>query len=111
MNSIHGIEFRTTDLRKYRDQARDLAVEAAQERTLDLSGALDMQIGAPISIQEGSMSWWYWGSNWWGSGNYTMSQNAVQNAGGSGAGMESGIPGKISVRANVSVVFEMSAAP
>jgi uncharacterized protein len=109
VNYIHGIDFRTTDLRKYRDQARDLAIKAAKEKAADLSGALEMQIGDPLSIQEGSINWWAWsGSSWWGSGYNTMTQNVVQVAGGSAPELDCGLaPGQIVIKANVSVIFEM----
>ncbi|MBN1267912.1 MAG: SIMPL domain-containing protein [Anaerolineales bacterium] len=112
VNYIHGIDFRTTELRKYRDQARELAIQAAKEKAVDLSGALDMRIGDPLTIQEGQMSWWAWsGSSWWGSGYNTMTQNVVQVAGGSSPDLDNGLaPGQIVIKANVTAVFEMESA-
>ena len=34
---VHGVQFRTTDLRKHRDQARALAIKAAREKAIDLA--------------------------------------------------------------------------
>jgi len=109
VNYIHGIEFRTTKLRTYRDQARELAIRAAREKADDLTSALDMQIGEPVSISEGQMGWWAWsGSSWWGSGYNSMTQNVVQVSGGSGPELDSGLaPGQILIKASISVVFEM----
>ena len=52
VNYVHGIEFRTTELRKYRDEARALAVEAAREKAVALAGGLDEDVGAPLTIRE-----------------------------------------------------------
>ena len=51
-NRIDSIEYETSDLRKYRDQARDLAVKAAREKALALAQALGQQIGKAQSIEE-----------------------------------------------------------
>jgi uncharacterized protein YggE len=58
VNYVHGIEFRTTELRKYRDQARDLAIEAAQEKAEALATALDQTLGLPLTITENRNWWW-----------------------------------------------------
>jgi hypothetical protein len=108
-NYVHGIEFQTTELRKYRDQARALAIEAASEKAQALSQELDQDIGAPISIYENPSGWWssygsWWGSRWGGG----ISQNVIQNAGLEAFTTEGGIaPGQISVRASVSATFEL----
>lgn len=51
-NRIDGIVYETSDLRKYRDQARDLAVKAAREKALALAHALGQDIGKAQSIEE-----------------------------------------------------------
>lgn len=51
-NQIDSIEYETSDLRKYRDQARDLAVKAAREKAQALAMALDQTIGKAVSIEE-----------------------------------------------------------
>ncbi len=109
VNFVHGIEFRTTELRKYRDQARSLAIKAAKEKAGDLAKELDQSLGKPTSIREDRVGWWSWyGSGWWGSGWSSMSQNVVQNAGGNAPMTEGGIaPGQITVNARVSVTFEL----
>ncbi len=108
---VHGIQFRTTELRKYRDTARALAIKAAKEKAAALASELGQEIGKPQSIKEEYSNWWSWYGGWWGS--YYgggMSQNVVQNAGGGGgsASDESAIaPGQITVNARVSVSFEL----
>lgn len=51
-NQINSIRYETSDLRKYRDQARDLAVKAAREKAQALAAALGQQIGKAQSIEE-----------------------------------------------------------
>jgi uncharacterized protein YggE len=51
-NRIDSIEYGTSDLRKYRDQARDLAVKAAREKAQALAHALGQEIGKAYSIDE-----------------------------------------------------------
>lgn len=107
-NYIHGIEFRTSELRKYRDQARALAIKAAQEKATALAKELGRSVGRPHSIQEGRIGWYsgygsWWGSRWGGQ----MSQNVSQNVNSPAQG-ESTVPlGQISVTASVSVSFEL----
>lgn len=110
VNYVHGIQFRTTELRKYRDEARSLAIRAAKEKADALAGELGQGIGDPVTIQEVQSSWWsgynsWWGANW-GNG---MSQNVIQEAGvGILTGDGSLAPGQISVTARVSVTFRLT---
>jgi uncharacterized protein YggE len=111
VNYIHGIDFQTTEFKKYREQARELALKAAKEKADKMAAVLDQSVGAPIQINESySGSRWYW-SSWsgWGYGRgQGMSQNVSQNVqGGSGESSETIALGKISIRANVTVIFEL----
>lgn len=114
-NVLMGHEFRTTELRKHRDQARAMAIKAAREKAVALAEGLGCSIGAPRSINESpvySTYWGYWGY-WGGWGrNYGggMSQNVMQDAGGAGpgdSGTEAMQVGRIGIRAQVSVVFDL----
>ena len=120
VNSIHSVDFQTTELRKHRDQARALALKAAREKAIDMAAALDQKVGKPLQISENTLyngsschywSWCGWGSCWysWGSGrDYGMSQNVAVNApAGSNEGVDTVAVGKIGIRANVNVVFEL----
>lgn len=51
-NTIDSIGYETSDMRKYRDQARDLAVKAAREKAEALAKALGQDIGKARSIEE-----------------------------------------------------------
>lgn len=51
-NHIDSIAYETSDLRKYRDQARDMAVKAAREKATALALALGQEVGKAHSIEE-----------------------------------------------------------
>ena len=109
-NYVHGVQFRTTELRKYKDQARALAIKAAKEKAEALAKELDQKIGQPHSIKENRASWWYGYNSWWGSrwgSGMSMSQNVIQNVGGSASGGDSIALGQIKIKANVTVSFEL----
>lgn len=108
-NYVHGIQFRTTELRKYRDQARALAIQAAQEKAQDLAAELDRTAGEPQEIMEAYSNWGSSYYSWWGSrwGEY-MSQNVIQNAGMDAYTTEAGTAlGQISITAKIAVTFEL----
>ena len=114
VNYIHNINFQTTEFKKYREQARELALNAAKEKAEKMAGTLGQRIGDPVQINEGygGSNWWYYSSwNGWGYGsrsNY-MSQNVMQNIeNGSGEISETVALGKISIKANVAVTFELT---
>ena len=112
VNYIHGVDFQTSEFKKYREQARELALLAAKEKAEKMASALGQSVGSPIQIAE-NRNWSHWGhySSWhgWGSGRGDgMSQNVVQDvATGSGEISETIALGKISIRASVSVTFEL----
>jgi uncharacterized protein len=51
-NRIDSIEYETSDLRKYRDDARDRAVKAAREKAQALAVAVGQGIGKAQTIEE-----------------------------------------------------------
>jgi uncharacterized protein len=107
-NQVLGVEFYTSDLRKYRDQARQLAMRAAQEKAQDLASAVGAEAGCVLSISENS--WSYYNGWWYGRSQNAMTQNVVQNApSGDAASAQLGDEpvslGQISVRAEVSASF------
>jgi len=110
-NHIYGIDFSTSELRKYRDQARQLASKAAIDKANDLAAAAGMKVvGKPTSLSTysygGGSSYRYCCGYLYG-GN--MAQNVVQNQIGTGeSGAESTIAlGKIAVYASVTMTFQM----
>ncbi len=108
-NYVHGVQFRTTELRKYRDQARALAIKAAQEKANALAKELGQKVGKPYKINENHVGSWSWYNNWWGSRwGGAMTQNVIQNVGESSSAMDSTIElGQINVNAKVTVSFEL----
>ncbi|MBN1934164.1 MAG: SIMPL domain-containing protein [Anaerolineae bacterium] len=109
-NTVHGIQFRTSELRKYRDQARELALKAAQEKAVSMAGVLEQQIGDPLVVVEEQSGWYGWYGAWWGArGGSAMTQNVVQNVEGSTyLGQDSTLaPGQIAITARVAVQFEL----
>ena len=105
-NRVYGVEFQTSELRKYRDQARDLAVKAAVEKAQAMAGAAGLKVGKPESISaynqgggaaygrvRGAMS--------------NMSQNVMSTAGGDGETSDTFAPGRISVNASVTLTFRL----
>ena len=106
-NHVHGVQFKTSELRKHRDEARRLAIKAAQEKAKLLAEGLGRSVGNAHSISEG---YDYWGSSygsWWGGRWSAGSQNVVQVANAAARGDADGslAPGRISVTASVSVTF------
>jgi uncharacterized protein YggE len=53
-NRVDGIELRTSELKKYRDQARKLAVQAAKEKAILLTSELGSKVGRVYNITENS---------------------------------------------------------
>jgi uncharacterized protein YggE len=109
-NYVHGVQFRTTKLREYRDQARALAIQAAKEKAKALAKELGQKIGKPYSINEEHSGWWHWYNSSWGSrwGGQSMTQNVIQSTGGGLIEGEGSIAlGQISVNARVRVSFEL----
>ncbi|MCK4256193.1 SIMPL domain-containing protein [candidate division WOR-3 bacterium] len=107
-NYVHGIQFRTTELRKHRDQARALAIKAAQEKANDLAKELGQKVGKPYKIQENQSGWWSWYNTRWGSGRAGgMAQNVIQNVADPSQSESSIALGQIKVNARVTVSFEL----
>lgn len=110
VNYIHGVDFQTTELKKHREQARELALKAAKEKAEKMAAVLDQQVGPPILINEGHSPWWYHSSwtRWGGGRSGGMSQVMVQaDRGESGDITDSIALGSLNIRANVTVTFEL----
>ena len=107
VNHVHGIQFRTTELRKHRDRAREMAIQAAREKAELLAGQLGRRVGHATRIAEYSGGW-YSPYNWWGQnyGSNAMSQVSSQS-GDAGASLGTISFGQITVTATVSVSFAL----
>lgn len=115
-NYIQNVQFRTTQLRKYKDEARSMAVKAAKEKAAAMAKELGQTIGKANMIQEiqedvYSSPWGYSsysGTNW--SSNAAMSNTVVNAPGASGLSENNQdfSPGQIKVTARVSVTFDLN---
>ncbi len=97
VTGIQGANLRTSELRKYRDQARAQAMRAAKEKAVALAGDLGVKVGRPFTIAESE----YTGGQL-NEGNFQRSAAAPSYADG---GEPAFAPGTISVSARVSVSF------
>jgi uncharacterized protein YggE len=104
-NQLMGVQYRSSELRKHRDQARKLAVKAAKEKAAALGEELGVKIGAPRTISEGYGGY---SGGWNRMGNYNLAQNSMQVVGGGGEESGETTPmGQIAINASVSVVFDL----
>jgi hypothetical protein len=97
VTGVRNASLRTSELRKYRDQARSKAVQAAKEKAAALAGELGAKLGKPYAITEG------------GSFDSALSNNAQQvaivSAQPEDTTQPAFAPGMIRVTANVEVSF------
>jgi uncharacterized protein len=112
VNVVRGVDFRTSQLRKYKDQARAEAIKAAKEKAEAMASALGVKIGKPYSVTVNDWGGNYgWSPNGWGyggggGGGANAYQNVSQNGGGgSDEGGSTFAAGQISISASVNVSF------
>jgi uncharacterized protein YggE len=112
-NQVVNVEFYTSELRKYRDQAREMAMKAATEKADALARTAGAVADCVLHINENSWSY-FKGRSWWEAGNNQnlWTQNVVQNAAPTGNGTSSSEDspvsmGKISIQAEVSATFAL----
>ena len=114
-NQVVDVQFYTSELRKYRDQARELAMKAAMEKAEALASTAGSDVNCILTINENTYSNFNYGGWWWygygyGSNQNMMTQNVVQNAAPAGGetSMQSDGPlstGQISIRAEITASF------
>jgi uncharacterized protein YggE len=105
---VHMIDFRTTELRKYRDQARTMALKAAQEKAALLASEAGHTVGAVESIGEASYGYFSSYGSWWGSRYAGQTQNVSQSLGETSLSNDATMaPGQISIRASVHISFAL----
>ncbi|MBX7166402.1 MAG: SIMPL domain-containing protein [Pirellulales bacterium] len=99
-NRLEGVEFRTTELRKYRDEARQKAIRAAKEKALLLVAELNVKLGDVVAIQEQySGGWWSWPRY--------QNQALMQNVTSEAPAASNSTAGQISVTASVHLTFAL----
>ena len=102
-NTVESISFETTEIRKYQDDARKLAIKAAREKATLLASELGQKIGKARTITEG-------GREYSGRASRSLSRG---NGGGGGMFIRGAtepsaiIAGEISVTSSISVVFDL----
>lgn len=98
---VRNVEFRDSQIRKHRDQARMMAIKAAQEKATMLARVIGQSIGPAYSITETPVASY---------GRASANQNVISTISGdpSDGESESAIaPGSISVTAQVTVSFRL----
>jgi uncharacterized protein YggE len=102
INDVENISFTTSELRKYRDEARLAAVRAAQEKAKLLTDAVGLKLGKVVNIQEGQRV-----SPAMPRSRNMMSQNVSDAPAQGDTGGEGFALGMISVKAEVTVSYEL----
>jgi len=109
-NQVVNVELYTSELRQYRDQARELAMQAAAEKARDLADAAGAKAGCILTINENTWSSY---NGWWSGSNrdlwtQNVVQNVPQNSGAFTPSTDGPVDlGQISVRAEVSASFAL----
>jgi uncharacterized protein YggE len=112
---VQNVQFCTSNLRKYRDEARTKAIQAAQEKADALCATLGVKRGKPLTINANEYGgFWnyggYWGNSWGGAGSSygANAQVVVQNSDNpSDSAGDTVSLGQISVSATVNVSFAL----
>jgi len=100
VNQVSNIQFVSTELRKHKDKARELATIAAKEKAEAVAGELGMRLNKPYSISLNDSGIVY--------PRFNNNMNAVLNRGESHAQGDSSLAvGQINVTATVTVHFDM----
>lgn len=109
ITNVHGIDFRTSELKRHREKARDLAILAALEKAEKLATGLGASVGLPLSIDDSS---WggvsSWSPNSWGQRDRGSSSQVSYTPGGSADEPAGPVAlGQILVSATVRVSFAL----
>jgi uncharacterized protein YggE len=105
VSEVDSVSFASSELRKHKDHARDLAMKAALEKATAMAAAIGQSVGKAIFVKEGSLT------------DRTLSLSGV--SGNSNIFVRDGAPrttvtseklatfspGAISINAQVSVIF------
>jgi len=107
VNNVHGMELRTSELRKHRDTARAMAIRAAREKADALAAELGVKRGKVYTVNANEWGgWWSSSAGWNARYSGIAQQNAMQNAGPPSEAADGTLSlGQISVSASVQVSF------
>lgn len=98
-NHVGGVEYQSSDLRKYKDRARDAAAKAAREKAEALAAALGNQIGHTYAIEEVQQAEGYYGVVGGVAANKFIEDEKSR--------APSTAPGELTVKASVVVSFDL----
>jgi uncharacterized protein YggE len=112
---VLDVTFRTTELRRHRDDARDRATRAAKEKAERMAAVLGARLGPVTQLSDNVWGGWYGGGasgwdRWQGRGGPAYAQNVMMNSGGAGTGGEDDgtiATGRIKVSATVQATFRL----
>lgn len=103
ISEVNGVRFETTEIRKYKDEARARAIRAAREKASALAGEIGQKIGKAYSITEGS------GSSGFRIDGQDSNDNYVVPSSSDGITTQNTIAlGQIKITASVTVEFELN---
>ena len=112
---IQNVQFKTTQMRKYKDEARALAIKAAREKAEALAKELGQAVGRANNIQEIQENTYSYYGPWSSSAGAGRASNVLSNATSNAQGIgsldtnyEDFSPGQIKVSAIVSVIFDLN---
>jgi uncharacterized protein YggE len=110
VNFIDSVDFRTTQLRQHRDQARLLAVRAAKEKAKALTDELGVKLGRPYNVNATDNSSYLGSSSRFnnsivGANAYVQNVSVSSGGGASDNASDAFSVGQISITANVSISF------
>lgn len=102
INYVYHIQFRTSKLSEYREQARSLAITAAKTKASNMARELGQKLGLPHDISE-----WQPERNWLNRDSYLLTNAAVNANSQSTVDMATVALGQIAVKEIVTVSFEL----
>lgn len=95
---VNGISFQVDQTRKYKDEARTKALQAAKEKAIAMAAELGQTVGKPWEISEQSSDNPYYG----------MLANSISNNSEPAEPQESTVaPGQVTISASVRVSFQL----
>ncbi|MHC6203796.1 SIMPL domain-containing protein [Breznakiellaceae bacterium SP9] len=104
INQINSIDFQTTNLKEHRNAARRLAIAAAKERAALLAEEAGFQLGKVVNLRENTYYSPYSSRR---GGLSNVSQNMEQSTGGGGDDSETLAPGMISIKADITLIYQI----
>ena len=98
VNNITGVEFKSSEVKKYREQARTMAIQAAKDKAQKMTAELGQTLGRPYTIQENATDW---------NGPRPMMAMAMLKD-SAGSGNATIALGQVKVTSSVTVSFELT---